>query len=59
MRSCGEDNKGVSASLGGGWGTFAVRKTNSTTWVNSGGRIEIDKHLENGEVKLFIAIQFW
>jgi len=52
MRSCGKDNKGVSASLGGCWGTFAVRKTNSTTWVNSGGRIEIDKHLENGEVKL-------
>ncbi|MCE5346072.1 MAG: hypothetical protein LLG13_07275 [Bacteroidales bacterium] len=52
MRSCGKDNKGVSASLGGGWGTFAVRKTNSTTWINSGGRIEIDKHLENGEEKL-------
>jgi hypothetical protein len=58
MRSCGKDNKGVSASSGGGWGTFAVRKTNSTTWVNSGGRIEVDKHLENGEEKLFIVIQF-
>ena len=48
FRSCGKDNKGVTASFGGGWATFALqeRKADGTPvgdWVYSGGKIEIAK----------------
>jgi hypothetical protein len=48
FRSCGKDNGGVTASLGGGWATFALkeRKQDGTPvgdWVYSGGKIEIAK----------------
>ncbi|MDD4663317.1 MAG: hypothetical protein PHD83_01465 [Caldisericia bacterium] len=39
LRSCGE-NKGVTASIGGGWATFKA-KTQSSELVSSGGKIDI------------------
>jgi len=54
FRSCGLFNKGVTASIGGGWGTFRVRKTSNppSGWVQSGGDIQLNNNNENVELKI-------
>ena len=42
FRACGKDNQGVTASIGGAWGTFALRNKGSGSWVKAGGKLDIN-----------------